>query len=99
SPGACSGVQLLVESCPDKGKSFMAQPETTIGREDGRTVRLSDDTVSRKQATLRLESGKWMLQNESTQGTFVNGSKVESAELKSGDVIRVGATVLKFQKL
>ena len=96
---AFSGLQLLVEDGVDKGRSFPVNPpQTTIGRES-RDIVLSDEHVSRKHASVIAQDGKWVLQNESNQGTFVNDAKVESQELHEGDRIRMGATVMVFQRL
>lgn len=97
---AFTGLQLVVEEGPDQGKAFpVNMPQTTIGRDDSRDVILSDEHVSRKHATIANEDGKWILQNESNQGTSVNGAKVESRELQDGDSIRLGTTVLRFKRL
>ncbi|MCE5237159.1 FHA domain-containing protein [bacterium] len=96
---AFSGLQLVVEEGPDQGKAFPVDPpQTTIGREN-RDVLLTDEHVSRKHAVILNQDGKWILQNESNQGTIVNGAKVESVELQDGDTIRLGTTVLRFKRL
>ena len=49
-----------------------------IGRKSGVSLRLGFKTVSSVHASLRIEGGKLLLTDEnSTNGTFVNGSKVD----------------------
>jgi pSer/pThr/pTyr-binding forkhead associated (FHA) protein len=68
---AFSGLQLVVEEGTDQGNAFPVNiPQTTIGREN-RDVLLSDEHVSRQHAVILNQDGKWMLQNESNQGTTV----------------------------
>jgi pSer/pThr/pTyr-binding forkhead associated (FHA) protein len=63
----------------------------TIGREDDNSIRLDDDKVSRHHAVVRPREGKWFIEDlDSTNGVLVNGARVKQAELRKGDVIRVG---------
>ena len=71
---------------------------TTIGREDDNSVRLADDKVSRHHAVVRCQEGKWLIEDQdSTNGLFVNGAPVKQAELRKGDVVRVGTYDLSFE--
>jgi diguanylate cyclase (GGDEF)-like protein len=55
------------------------------------------DQVSRKHATVQHILGKYYLvDNGSTNGTFINEQRLERAKLQDGDQIRVGKTVLKY---
>lgn len=55
--------------------------------------------VSRRHARiLREENGKYAIEDlGSTNGTFVNGLKVETAHLKNGDRIQGGETILEVE--
>lgn len=59
---------------------------------------ITDDTVSRRHAELIPDSGKWVLHDlGSVNGTYLNGSRVQDrAEVKLGDQIRVGRTLMVF---
>jgi pSer/pThr/pTyr-binding forkhead associated (FHA) protein len=94
------GAELAVVEGPDAGSAVaITKREFTVGRKEDRDFRLTDDTVSRNQATiLVLDGDKFVLRNESNVGTKVNDSNVEQAELKNGDRIKVGATVLEFRR-
>lgn len=95
--GQFLGAELEVIRGPDKGKRFpLVKTVTTIGRLEDRDIQLTDITVSRKHCILEFRGGKFILRNESTQGTRVNGELVQERELKNGDEIEMGGTVVKF---
>lgn len=65
----------------------------TIGRSADADLCLDDTNVSRIHATIYRERDKiWIIDENSTNGTFVNGIKVppEGKPLKHGDRIRIG---------
>lgn len=71
--------------------------EVSIGRADNCTICVPTDQVSRKHCTVQGVLGRYFIvDNRSTNGTFVNEQKVERAKLVDGDQIRVGKTVLKY---
>jgi pSer/pThr/pTyr-binding forkhead associated (FHA) protein len=68
-----------------------------IGRGLAAELRLDDSSVSRRHAILvPRASGARILDDRSSNGTFVNGRRVQQAELGSGDVIVVGRVVLRY---
>ena len=87
---------------PDKGKSFNLKEERTkIGRSGACEISLSDDTISREQAVIVNEDGKYRLTDlASSNGTFVDGKKITTRVIKDGDKIGFGNTeaVLKTVK-
>ncbi len=71
--------------------------EVSIGRADTCTICVNTDQVSRKHCTVQGILGRYyIVDNRSTNGTFINEQKVERAKLADGDQIRVGKTVLKY---
>jgi two-component system, NtrC family, sensor kinase len=90
---------LLVLQGPDKGRRFeLPDAQTLVGR-DSRQLPISDNTVSRRHAELiPTEDGNWLLKDmASANGTYVNGTRVlRNVQLKAGDQIRVGRTLLVF---
>lgn len=91
---------LYVVSGPDRKQAFPLEDETqVIGRKGDSDIQLCDPRVSRRHARLELEGGKLVLTDlGSLNGTFVNGSRTERAELKTGDLIRLGETVLEVKE-
>ncbi len=89
---------LLVLQGPDKGRRYeLPDAVTLIGRES-RQMLITDDTVSRRHCELIPEDSRWILHDMgSVNGTYVNGSRVtDRIELKLGDQIRVGRTLMVF---
>ena len=70
---------------------------THIGRGLVADLRLDENSVSRRHAMLvRDENGTRILDDRSSNGTFVNGQRVEQAELKHGDVLLLGRVTLRY---
>ncbi len=72
----------------------------TVGRaEENDLVLDSDEFASVKHARIEpRRDGVWLQDLDSTNGTFVNGSKVTKPQkLSPGDVIRVGETDLRYE--
>jgi two-component system, NtrC family, sensor kinase len=89
---------LLVIQGPDKGRRFeLPDSPALIGR-DSRQLPLDDNTVSRRHAELIPGDGDWTLKDlGSSNGTYVNGQRVfNTYQLKPGDQIRVGRSLLVF---
>lgn len=91
-------VTLRVLDGADRGKSFRDLPTpVSVGREEGNTVQLNDERVSRFHLKLQEERGKIVLTDlESTNGTKVNGENVQLSLLRPGDLIAIGRTTLLF---
>jgi hypothetical protein len=71
-----------------------------IGRGLSAELRLDDNSVSRRHAILvPRPAGARILDDRSANGTFVNGQRVQQAELRNGDVIVLGRVVLRFLEL
>ncbi len=91
---------LIVISGKSVGKMFkLAAVESVIGRSDDAEIRLEDDGVSRKHAKIvkSPDGTVKLIDLNSTNGTYFNGSKVDIQGLKDGDKIQIGsATILKF---
>jgi pSer/pThr/pTyr-binding forkhead associated (FHA) protein len=82
----------------DKGRVFkdLSTP-VTIGREEGNSLRLNDERVSRFHAKVQFDNGEVILTDlDSTNGTRVNGNVVQIRRLRIGDRICVGRSVLLF---
>lgn len=82
----------------DKGRTFREMaPPVTIGREEGNSLRLNDERVSRYHAKVQIDDGDVILTDlESTNGTRVNGSVVQIRRLRYGDRVGIGRSLLLF---
>jgi serine/threonine protein kinase len=92
--------RLVVLSGADKGKTIRMEPGSTqlIGRGEAATIRLADPAVSRVHFELNVsDAGLFVTDKGSSSGTYINGSKVETMEIKSGAQIQVGDTVMRLE--
>jgi pSer/pThr/pTyr-binding forkhead associated (FHA) protein len=84
------------------GKAFDAGPvPATIGRAEDNVIVISgDDYASGHHARVEaLLDGTWVIDLGSTNGTYVNGERVEGRRrLHEGDVLQVGDTELAFER-
>jgi pSer/pThr/pTyr-binding forkhead associated (FHA) protein len=78
----------------------LAGEVTHIGRGLAADLHLDEDSVSRRHAILvRRRSGSRILDDRSSNGTFVNGRRVTQADLRSGDVLVLGRVVLRYLEI
>jgi hypothetical protein len=78
---------------------LLSKDETTIGRAEGCDLGLfGDNTIERLHARILLKNNRYLLADADTPGgTFLNDARVSKpTPLKSGDVIRVGNSVIEF---
>jgi signal transduction histidine kinase len=91
--------KLTVLSGPDAGREFdLAAPAVTVGRHSGNAVHLRDERVSRRHLELRANpaGGYQLFDLGSGNGTLVNGRAVQVIDLRPGDRIELGGTVLEY---
>lgn len=82
------------------GATFAVTGPTVVGRDAETGIRLEvDEFASTRHATIEPGAdGVWVEDLGSTNGTFVNGSKIEErTRLRSGDVLRIGQTELRVE--
>ena len=94
---------LVVQRSPslEEGDEFpVNSAPVTVGRGGQNDLVLTgDDFASARHARIEVRGdGVWVQDLESTNGTFVNGSRVAGAQrLDPGDVLRVGETDLRVE--
>src|SRR5688572_10354140 len=91
-------ITLRVLDGADRGKIYDAlSTPVTIGREEGNTIQLNDERVSRFHLKIQADKDKIVLTDlQSTNGTKVNGEDIQLRILRYGDLINVGRSVLLF---
>jgi len=73
------------------------KPVINIGRRNNNDIVVNDIRVSRVHAQVRKTRNSYMIFDVgSTGGTYINGDRINSQELKSGDVISLGGYTLVF---
>ncbi len=95
-----SASALVIISGKPLGKSFyLNKPNMILGRDLAVDISLGETAISRKHTEfVTTTEGTVCKDLSSTNGTFVNDAKIEQIDLKDGDLIRCGNTILKFLK-
>jgi pSer/pThr/pTyr-binding forkhead associated (FHA) protein len=93
------GPSLLTLRGAEKGVQYEMTKRIGFGRLDENDVVISHAESSGKHAELVLESGdRWVLRDlGSTNGTFLNGTKIEEAYVYHGDIIEVAYNEFRFR--
>jgi len=94
--GRMSGITIRVLDGADRGRVFQnLAPPITIGREEGNTIQLNDERVSRYHVKIQEDHQRLVITDlESTNGTKINGEDVQLRILRFGDMIALGRSVL-----
>ncbi len=90
---------LMVLAGTNVGEMYRLQPgESIIGRAATAGIRLDDDGISRRHARIVVEGTSVRIEDlQSSNGTLVNGQRVDAVALRDGDKLQFGSnTVLKF---
>jgi len=89
----------LILHTEDGSKEFALNGSATIGRQSSNTVQINEPKASRSHARITCENGAYFVEDlESSNGTRVNGKKVEKGPLYHGDTIQIGVTRLVFDE-
>ena len=83
------------------GARFELIPEekNLLGRDWQCRIVLNDPQCSRVHAEIfRNEDGWWLKDNDSSNGTYVNGQTIEQARLVEGTEVRIGASSFSFSE-
>ncbi len=85
--------QVYCQSGVIRGERFEVSSQLTVGREAHCDVILDDPKVSRHHGTFLVRNGELHFRdNGSTNGTLVNGQRITEAEVRLGDIIKIGTS-------
>ena len=89
---------LFVIQGRDQGIRFeLTEGPHGLGRDSGNPIQLHDTEVSRRHAEIKLEGKQFTLADlGSSNGTYVNGSRIQNHPLTSGDRVQIGSTLMLF---
>jgi pSer/pThr/pTyr-binding forkhead associated (FHA) protein len=93
---------LIVLEGQDRGKRYplAGKAQFKIGRSATADLRLCDAKVSRDHCLVESVRDHYVIVDlESANGTVVNGDRVKKTVLKEGDFIRLGYTMLKYDRV
>src|SRR5688572_3374542 len=90
--------QLLVLAGDGTERTFdLADAPVVCGRQEDNDIVLKEAKASRRHCTFRPWRGGWRIVDDgSSNGTFLGGKPVLSARLQPGDEIEIGETIITF---
>jgi pSer/pThr/pTyr-binding forkhead associated (FHA) protein len=100
--GVVYGAEVLLEQArPPSGRKWaLSSQRLTIGRDPSSDVLVDDPGMSRHHADLIRNGTSWsVVDTGSTNGTYVNGARVQEIALRPGDRIRTGETEFVLRQL
>ena len=76
----------------------LTRESTTLGRDPDNHAPIPESAVSRRHAVVerRGADGCWLSDQGSTNGTHVNGRRIECVRLAEHDVVRIGDSLFRF---
>lgn len=85
---------------PPNGTTIALGPINSIGRNVNNTIFVEDDFVSANHAMLTFRGRSWFVEDQgSTNGTFVNGHRIERAvALSFGDELTIGRVRMRLDR-
>jgi len=90
--------RLIVTGPDNIPHEYFVTSEMSLGRNPGNDITIAEEKASRRHCRFKPEAGKIVVEDlDSSNGTKVNGNKVQSCVLKHGDVITIGAHTIAFQ--
>lgn len=89
---------LMFKEGPLAGRRVEVDAEIVVGREDA-SLTIEDEEISRRHAVVRPGDGGIEIEDlGSTNGTYVNGVRIEGAtRLAGGDTVKFGRSVLEVE--
>ena len=102
--GGVSAYLELLGNRAAKPQLFPLHEEVVIGRDrqdalpSSQFVCIPLHTISRRHVRLRRRGSTWSVEDlHSSNGTFVNGERIEEHVLSPGDEIAIGDSVMQFE--
>jgi hypothetical protein len=86
-----------LEGVPPDGV-YSIKRTSRIGRSEESEIVLVDPSISRAHAVVEVDAGEAIVRDlGSTNGTYVNGRRIEVEHLRDGDELRFGNTRMRFE--
>ncbi|HET8571530.1 MAG TPA: FHA domain-containing protein [Candidatus Limnocylindria bacterium] len=85
---------------PPAGRAIALGPINSIGRNVNNTIYVEDDFASAQHAMLTFRGRSWFIEDQgSTNGTYVNGHRIERAvALSYGDELMIGRVRMRLER-
>ena len=91
---------VVIEPKEHRGQTYTLSNVLNIGRVEDNDIVITDDSfISSHHARIEVRpEGVWVVDLQSTNGSFVNGQRLASERsVRKGDRIQVGSTVLEMR--
>jgi pSer/pThr/pTyr-binding forkhead associated (FHA) protein len=94
---AMTGHYFVIEEGIARERLIPLQAVVSIGRDPENDIQFSDRSVSKRHALVCLVGFEYVIQDlGSLNGIFINGERVKTAALRSGDTVKLGHAILRF---
>ena len=92
--------KLIVNpTSPHRQEVMLPRTPMSIGRDPSNDLVLPDAMVSRRHAVVELRAGQFYLRDcNSSNGSLVNGDRVNERSLRDGDLVAIGTARLLFRE-
>ena len=92
--------RLVRDDDDGKGLEFMLGAVTSLGRTPDNSIPLDKPEVSRRHARIVMGEDRafTVVDNNSNNGTFVNGDRVKECRLRDGDRLQIGTNYFIFRE-
>lgn len=78
-------------------RAILGDRKFVLGRGSTADLVIESDAVSRAHAYIEVRDGKhWLVDNASTNGSYVNYGRIQERELRDGDQIQIGHAMMKY---
>ncbi|OKH17423.1 FHA domain-containing protein [[Limnothrix rosea] IAM M-220] len=86
-----------LQSIPVQNWTFGTESVVRVGRSTDNDVVLYSAVVSRHHVELRQDGDQWKVVNLGTNGTYIDGKRVDECDAKDGLIIRLASSGPKIQ--
>lgn len=86
-----------LQSVPVQSWTFESEPVIRIGRSTDNEVVLYSAVVSRHHVEIRRNGDDWEVVNIGTNGTYIDGKRIEQMDVEDGMVVRLASSGPKIQ--
>lgn len=99
APAPAGPLRLVCVAGPRAGESFAIAQGLTVGRDTERGIAVTGDgALSRQHATFDVSAGGvTVVDSGSSNGTWVNGRKVDRVALRAGDEVTMGSSKFRVE--
>lgn len=76
----------------------LTKPISTVGRLTNNDIHIDNMAVSSRHAMIKQDNGNYYIEdNNSTNGTYLNGKRIKRSQLTDGDIVTICKHHLKFK--